>query len=372
MLDELIKETVQIAIDKGIISGKSTIIVDSTHTRSSFNHYTPVEILRQQATKLRKAVYAFDESKKTEFPAKVTNDNIEENIEYCKKLLEVINRDEVLKEMPAVKERANYLDEIIEDNLEHLKQSKDEGAAIGHKTADTSFFGTKTHIAMTDEGIITAATVTGGDASDGKEFGALVEKSRNAGVDIEVVVGDGAYSTKDNLEYAEGNFELVSKISMMIAQGNRKEDETLEYNKDAKMFVCKAGHMAISKVKRHNKQDFRHENPRMVYYFDIEKCKHCPLRKDCYKDGAKSKSYSVSITSDIQKEQMEYEKDARFKEMYSKRYKIEAKNAQLKNRHGYGIATYAGLQGMQLQGATTLFVVNLKRILTLMDKKTEE
>lgn len=371
MLDLLIQESVRIALEKGIISEKSTVLVDSTHTKSSFNHYTPVEILRQQSKKLRKAVYAIDESKKAEFPTKVASNSIDENIEYCEKLLEVINRDEMLRELPAVKERANYLAEIIEDNLEHLKQSKDEGAAVGHKSADTSFFGTKTHIAMTEEGIITAATVTSGETSDGGQLKELVEKSKDAGVDVEIVVGDGAYSIKENLDYAKDNFELMSKISMAVAQGSRKEDKVFEYNKDAKMFVCKAGHMAISRIIRHNKQGFRHENPRMVYYFDIEKCKHCPMRNGCYKDGAQSKSYSVSITSNIQKEQMEYEKSERFKKKYSIRYKIEAKNAQLKNRHGYGIATYAGLRGMELQGATTLFVVNLKKILTIMDGKTK-
>ena len=33
--------------------------------------------------------------------------------------------------------------------MEHLETSKDEDAKTGHKTADTSFFGYKTHIAMT-------------------------------------------------------------------------------------------------------------------------------------------------------------------------------------------------------------------------------
>ena len=30
------------------------------------------------------------------------------------------------------------------------------------------------------------------------------------------------------------------------------------------------------------------------YYFDIEKCKHCPYKEGCYKEGAKSKTYNVS------------------------------------------------------------------------------
>ncbi len=36
-------------------------------------------------------------------------------------------------------------------------------ARIGHKSVDTSFFGYKTHIAMTEERIITAATITTGE-----------------------------------------------------------------------------------------------------------------------------------------------------------------------------------------------------------------
>ena len=50
--------------------------------------------------------------------------------------------------------------------MEHLETSKDEDAKTGHKTADTSFWGYKTHIAMTEERIITAATITSGDCQN--------------------------------------------------------------------------------------------------------------------------------------------------------------------------------------------------------------
>ena len=38
-------------------------------------------------------------------------------------------------------------------------------------------------------------------------------------------------------------------------------------------------------------------------------------------------------------------------------------NSELKNGHGYDTASTAGLFGMEIQGATTIFTVNLKRIL---------
>ena len=63
-----------------------------------------------------------------------------------------------------------------------------------------------------------------------------------------------------------------------------------------------------------------------------------------------------------------FQKSNFFKLKVKERYKIEAKNSELKHRHGYDIASSSGLVGMELQGAITIFAVNLKRILKLMDK----
>ncbi|HFU3985852.1 TPA: transposase, partial [Streptococcus suis] len=60
-----------------------------------------------------------------------------------------------------------------------------------------------------------------------------------------------------------------------------------------------------------------------------------------------------------------------FKEMARNRYKIEAKNAELKQRHGLDVARASGIFNMELQAATTIFVVNMKRIMTLIDQKEE-
>ena len=51
------------------------------------------------------------------------------------------------------------------------------------------------------------------------------------------------------------------------------------------------------------------------------------------------------------------------------RYKIEAKNSELKNSHGYGHAIAGGIHNMELQAALTMFAVNLKRIFKLMEEK---
>lgn len=368
IMDKLISKTVEIALSLGLIKS-SKVIVDSTHSVSRYHNRKPHEVLQEQAKKLRKAAYRGDETMDGKFPAKVQGENLEEHIAYCEKVIEVVESNDQLQINQEVKLAKNYLQEMLDDNLEHIKTSTEEDARVGHKTKDSAFFGFKTHIAMSEEGIITAATVTSGEVHDGKQLKDLIEKSRAAGMIVEAVIGDGAYSEKDNIEYAQDNFELVSKLSSGVVNGMRSKEDRFEYNKDAGMFVCKAGHMAKSKIRRHDKQEHRKENPRMVYYFDIEKCKRCPRREGCYKEGSKSKTYSVSIMSAVQNEHKSFQESERFREMSSKRYKIEAKNGELKNRHGYGEAYGTGVQSMRIQGASTIFIANLKRIVKLTSRK---
>ena len=364
LLDLLINKTVEIAIEKGIIKSKS-IIVDATHTKARYNQKSPKEILMDRSKKLRKAVYKIDESMKTKFPSKTTTDVLEDEIGYCKKLIDVIENEGSISEYPKVKENLNLLKETVTDDIEHLQISEDEDAKIGHKSADSSFFGFKTHIAMSEERIITAATITSGEKNDGKQLETLIEKSVIAGMKIESVIGDAAYSEKRNIEYTnKKEIKLVAKLNPSVTQGFRKKEDEFEFNKDAGMYVCKAGHMAIRKA-REGKKGIA-ESQRDTYYFDIEKCKHCTFKEGCHKEGAKSKSYSVSIKSNEHTEQAKFQESDYFKEKSKERYKIEAKNSELKHRHGYDVASSSGLIGMKLQGAMAIFTVNLKRIMKLI------
>ena len=111
------------------------------------------------------------------------------------------------------------------------------------------------------------------------------------------------------------------------------------------------------------------KNPRVVYFFDIEKCKRCPYREGCYKEGAKSKQYTETLIYDSHSEQAQFQETKYFKSKAKERYKIEAKNSELKRRHGYGVASSSGLIGMEMQRAITIFAVNLKRSIKLMEEK---
>jgi transposase len=367
LLDMLIGKTVEIALEKDIIQSK-TIIIDATHTKARYNQKTPKEFLQEKSKNVRKAVYQIDESMKENFPSKPTSNEVKDEVDYCRKVIEVVETQPQIAAIPAVKEKMNVLKEVVEDYEEQLNYSSDPDARVGHKTADSSFFGFKTHIAMNDERIITAAVITTGEKSDGKYLKELVEKSRATGIEVTSVIGDTAYSEKENIQYAKKEeFQLISKLNPQITQGGRAKEDEFEFNKDAGMYVCKAGHMAIRKA-RTNKKNVG-KNQRQTYYFDTEKCKVCPFREGCYTEGAKSKTYSVTIKSTEHKEQETFQNSDEFKEQARSRYKIEAKNSELKHGHGYDTASSAGLFGMEIQGATTIFAVNLKRILTLLKEK---
>lgn len=72
------------------------------------------------------------------------------------------------------------------------------------------------------------------------------------------------------------------------------------------------------------------------------------------------------IKSDLHNEQINFQETEFYKEKAKHRYKIEAKNSELKNVHGYSRANSYGLVNMEMQGALAIFTVNLKRILKLV------
>lgn len=363
LLNLLINKTVTLAIEKGVIRSKS-IIVDATHTLSRSNPFSSIEVLRERSKQLRKTIYMYDENWKDRMPKKNMDNDLEKELAYCKELKEIVEKEPSISSIPAVQEKLNILSEMVEDTQENIVLSKDEDAKTGHKSADSSFFGYKTHLAMTEERIITAAVVTSGEKGDGPELPKLLEISQENGMEVDTVIGDAAYSGKENIQLtSEQNIKIVAKLNPTITQGFRKTEDQFDYNKDADMYVCPAGHIAIRKAKQ-GKKDVG-QNQVNTYYFDVEKCKTCPLRNGCYKEGAKSKTYSVSIKSGIHQEQSAFQETEYFKEKAKHRYKIEAKNSELKNVHGYNRASSYGINNMQLQGAMAIFTVNLKRILKL-------
>lgn len=369
ILEEMLCETVKQAIEKGLIKS-SAIIVDATHTKAAAKKETPTQILRKLTKELRKEIYRTQFELSEKFPEKpLETADLSEEIEYSKQLIESLGN--AVDEFGTEKSKKLFTkiaDLLKNDKIKEIQSLADEDAKLGYKSEDNSFFGYKTHIAMTEERIITGLDVTTGEAPDGPELVSLIEQSVANGIEVKEVIGDTAYSGSDNLKYAEENeIAIIAKLHPIISNGTGRKREGFEFNKDADMYQCPAGHLALwkSKEERSKTSKTDNTNDRMIYYFDTKKCKVCPLRDGCYKDGARAKRYSVTIYSDIHDKQLEFEESDYFKERSRERYKIEAKNAELKQNHGLDTADSLGVKSMRLQSYFTAITANIKRIVKL-------
>ena len=81
----------------------------------------------------------------------------------------------------------------------------------------------------------------------------------------------------------------------------------------------------------------------------------------------KRKSHNITILGQERQKQYDFEQTEYFKERIKDRYKVEAKNAELKQSHGLAKCKYVGLFGMKMQMYFTAFVSNIKRIIKLSE-----
>lgn len=360
ILDILLKQTTQLGIEKGVIKDVHKLIVDATHTKARYNAISPREMLMTRSKELRKVVYSIDPTMKDKFPKKKEKTGmLEDMVNYVKELIEVIDKDSRFQAIETVQERKRYLEEGLEDVEKHLEISYDEDAKTGHKTTDTNFFGYKTHLGVTQEGIAVSAVITSGEKTDGKYLEELISKAEESGMDVKEVIGDKAYSSKENIDLMkEKEIKLISRLSSSVINGNRKENHGFEFNKDAQMYQCKEGVLAIRKAKTGGKGE-----ECITYYFDTNICKRCPSREGCFKTGQKTKTFSEKIKDPSHLEQMKFEETEEFQEKIKERYVVEQTNSNLKTNHEYDTAQSKGIEGMEIQGAIALFCMNLKKIL---------
>lgn len=364
ILEEMLKETIRQAIEKRIIKSKA-IIVDSTHTAAAVRPKSVTQVLRGLSKQLRKEIYKsmYDLSEK--FPEKpdVTAE-LSEEIDYTRKLLECTEKEIAECENQKIKEIYDRIKNLLDtDRIREIRSKDDEDARFGHKTPTSTFYGYKNHIAMTEERIITGVEVTSGEAPDGKQLKILVEKSKGNGINIKEVIGDMAYVSKDNLEYCGDEIKLIAKSNPVIAGLAIPKNDGFEFNKDAGTMQCPAGELAM----RVDKQELESGNVFYRYAFSKKKCKNCPLKDFCLAIHKSENTYSVTVLNEQNKARLDFESTEEFSRRLEVRYRIEEKNGELKQAHGLRKADSMGLEAMRIQMFFTAFVVNIKRIVKLIE-----
>lgn len=365
ILEEMLKETIQQALDKGLIKSGS-IIVDSTHTNASVRAKSPTQILRDLSRQLRKEIYknAFELSER--FPEKPSIEaGLEEEISYTWELLAALEEGISSCGNKKIQELSEKMRELLEtEKIRDIRSKDDEDARFGHKTATSSFYGYKNHLAMTEERLIAGVSVTHGGAPDGQELPGLIEKAERNGIKVTEVIGDMAYVSDDNLEACGEDITLIARTNTAVAAAaNGHLAEGFCFNKDAGMLQCPAGELAM----RVEKRAASNGNTYLRYIFSKVKCRKCPIKENCRvgKSKSKERSYSITQVSQKNRERLEFETSEYFQERIKIRHRIEEKNGELKEAHGLRRADSRGLFAMRLQTYFTAFAANVKRIVKL-------
>lgn len=373
-IEKVLTEIVKQAQEKGLIRSKA-LFIDSTHTLANAAKKKPLEVLSKAASRLRRTVRKQHKNLYDKLPAYPTfpKEISEEEkgkimISYLALLGETVER--ALPDAEgAVKEKLKVAKQIIEDERllanKGIRSAIDPDARFGWKSVSRSFFGYKSHIAMTEEEIITQVKVTTGTGDDGKQLKELVNQTKAQALEVNEILADTAYSSKANLNYLDGE-EIIATIPLNPSVYGTREDDCFRYDKETDQVMCPAGHWSIRKA-RQGKKDIG-QNQFNSFFFDTSICKTCPMKEGCYKKGSKTKTYSIRIISDEHQNQMNYLATEEYKIRSKKRGIIEHKNAELKRYHGLTTAKYCGLFGMIIQSHLSAITVNIKRIVKLNQK----
>ena len=362
ILEELLKETIQQALDKNLIKS-GTIIVDSTHTLASVRAKSPTQILRDMSKQLRKEIYKIAFELSEQFPEKPSLEaGLDEEIAYTKELLRILEEGIESCGNKKIQKLSREMKELLEDErLKEIRSKEDKDARFGHKTATSTFYGYKNHLAMTEERLIAGISVTDGGAPDGQELPKLIEKAKENGIKV---IGDMAYVSDDNLEVCGKEITLIARTNTAVAAAaNGNLEEGFCFNKDAGMLQCPAGELST----RVEKRTAKNGNTYLRYIFSKVTCRKCPQREKCRvgRSNAKTRSYSITQASEKNLERLKFEESEYFQERMKIRHRIEEKNGELKEAHGLRKADSRGLFAMHLQMYFTAFTANVKRIVRL-------
>lgn len=304
MLEELISETMKQAIEKGLVKSNA-VIVDSTHTRSKHLPERPTQILRGMTKDLRREIYRTQSELSERFPEKpLSEDTIEDELLYTQDLINAVEKDIIKFGSPKAKKLLEKVKETLQTpNIRDIQCLYDREAKIGHKAVNNKFFGYKTHVAVTEsEGLISAITVTDGNASDSVIMPQLLDKSLENGVEITEAIGDMAYSGVKNLEYADGlGVTVIAKVNPGVDDYNaEKRGEYVFFNKDANTYECRCGYLANPTSGGIDS----YGQPRIKYAWKKKQCQNCPYKRKCLgsqptqKQGHDYKKFFWSITKD--------------------------------------------------------------------------
>ena len=240
----------------------------------------------------------------------------------------------------------------------------------GRKSKAQRFDGFKVSVATEagSELILDIADMAASEG-DGKELlPAVARVEEQAGVEVERVIGDGAYGSGENLAgCADHPGHPVELVSPLRRPDESKVDKAaFRIDLEARKATCPQGQEAEGRKVRDEKG-----RPVLSFAFARSKCEHCPLFNRCVRSKKEGRVVHTHYHEAHLQAARKRQDTAEFKEAYRTRSAIERKLAELVG-HGVRATRYIGKGKRQLQRLWAGAAVNLKRLFKLARERGVE
>lgn len=231
----------------------------------------------------------------------------------------------------------------------------------GRKTRRQRFNGYKIHLTEEPRSeIITAVTVTPGNASDGDLAATLVAQARGNGAPPRELVGDMAYGDADTrVEVAQAGATIVAKVPPITVGEGRFTKEDFRIDLDPPTATCPAGVTTTAVARKgfdtHGRQVF-------ALSFPSAACGPCELRSRCTKGPYRMilLHHHEAVLQSARRSQ----NDPKTRRKLRRRPIVERKVDHLKDL-GMGKARWRGRRKVLLQARLTATLANIKRVFVL-------
>ena len=257
-------------------------------------------------------------------------------------------------------DEAHELDEKAGDKLVSVV---DKDARHGAKSKTKKFIGYKAHVAVTDQDVITRVEVTPGNSADGRQLTPIRDgMERDHGLRPEKMRADSAYGTGENIRDMERRGTM---LVAPLANGGRPSGgfpkEQFIFDAERGVIVCPAGKESIWSRHREQLHGTIHE-------FSLRDCGPCPLKAQCTK--ARVRAIFISDYEPAFERMRTYLKTDDGKRDRKLRSERERVFEEMKDRHGMRKARYWGLAKMRIQAYMTAIVVDIKRLVGWLDRRS--
>ena len=231
----------------------------------------------------------------------------------------------------------------------------------GRKSASRRFDGHKLDVMIDEDSeLVLGVEVRAGNAGDGEGAAPLLEKVQATdGIDVEILLGDMAYSDGDVREAVEAQgAELVGKVPPVTNAGRFPKTD-FDVDLEAGRVTCPAGE-TTSDARPSKDHKGR---PAVTFVFDAATCAACPLRDQCT-NAKGGRTIVVGPHHDRIEAARAAQSEHETKALLRRRPKVERKIDHLQDL-GMRKARYRGRRKTRLQALLAATVANFKRLVVL-------